>query len=149
MVSGKAKGCTVMLYHWSAQALTVLAFLSVGCERSDPLSAVPNSTGTAILEDKLIGSDARAICVTATPQDVCNSRHSEIYIENVNDLNDVRAKWIDANSVLVEVSSGLVRRKNSTSRNGQIQIRLSLDASPRRIIITHPDGNESISLPPS
>ena len=139
----------VIVNQWSSVVLAVFAMLSCGCKRSDPLSAVPNQTGTAVLEDILIGSDARAICVTATRREACNSKQSEIFIEGIDKLNDVRAKWVDDNSVLVEVGSGLVRKRSDRSRDGRISISLSLNAPTHGIIIDPPAGNNSNPLPSS
>jgi hypothetical protein len=149
MVCAETEGDPMMFYQWSSPALIVFAILSCGCERSDPLSAVPNRTGTAVLEDILIGSDSRAICVTATTREACNSRQSEIYIEDIDSLNDVRAKWADDDLVVVEVTSGVVRRSSDKSRNGLISIRLNLNAPAPKIMINHPTGNDSIPLPSS
>lgn len=147
MVGPETEACAVTVNRWSGPVITVFAILSCGCERSDPLSAVPNRTGTAVLEDMLIGSDSRAICVTATTREACNSKQSEIFIEDIDSLNDVRARWVDDNLVVVDVTSGLVRRKSDRSRDGRIGIRLNLNAPAPRIMINHPTGNHSIPLP--
>jgi hypothetical protein len=127
--------------------LIVFTLLCCGCERSDPLSSVPNRTATAVLEDKLIGNNARAICVTATARETCNSRQSEVYVEGIDSLNDVRAKWVNDDLVTVDVTSGTVQRMSNRSRDGRIDIRLNLNTPRSRIVINHPGGNDSVPLP--
>lgn len=138
-----------MVNRTLSPGLALIAIFSCGCERSDPLSARPNSTGTAILEDKLIGADSRVICVTATLQETCNSRQSEIYVEDVENLNDVTARWIDDELVMVEVVKGTVRRSADRSRDGRIAIRLKLNAPSPSIRVETPDGAISIPRPRS
>lgn len=133
---------------WSRSVLVLFAVFICSCKRSDPLSAVPNSAGTAVLEDMLIGTHSRAICVMATTRDVCSWRHSEIYIENVKNLSDVKARWADDNLVTVDVVTGTVRRFVNRSKDGQIAIRLTRNASPSGITISHPEGSENIPWPP-
>ena len=137
-------------FKWSRPAIVFCGILSCGCERTDPLSAIPNSTGTAILEHKLIGSNSRAICVITTLREACNSRQSEIYIEDVEKPGDVTARWVNEKLVTIDIVSGTVRRGAERSRDGRTTIRLNRNASPRGITIVHPGGNETVPwTPPS
>lgn len=144
MVCAEAERQVVMDCAWSRPALMLFAVLSCSCARSDPLSAVPNSAGTAVLEDQLIGADRRAICVTATAREACSWRQSEIYVEGVKSLSDVRARWVNDNLVVVDVASGTIRRFVDRSRNGRIAIRLTRNVPTSGITIYRPGGNETI-----
>jgi hypothetical protein len=131
---------------WSP-GLALIAIFSCGCERSDPLSVKSNSAGTAILTDTAIGVDSRAICITPTRREPCNSRQSEIFVEDVKSFNDVSAKWVDDNLVTVDIVRGTVRRRTDRSRDGRVAIRLNLNTLPPRIRVDYPGGTTSIPRP--
>jgi hypothetical protein len=96
---------------------------TAACQREDTLSALPNDGGTAMLKDRLIGSDARVICVARSLQDPCDPRSAEVYVQNVPALGDVRAEWISDKLVLVTISAGNIRKFVSVSRDGQVTLR--------------------------
>jgi hypothetical protein len=128
-------------------SIGLITIFCCGCERSDVLSANPNAAGTAFLKDVLIGDNARAICVTNTIQESCTSEQSEIYIDDVARLNDVRSAWINDTLVTVDVISGAVRKAADRSNDGRIAIRLNLNSLAPGIIIDHPAGKKVVRLP--
>lgn len=105
-----------------------VSLLTAGaCGQSDPLSAISNSAGTAILRDTLVGQNSRAICVTTTLNEECSSRTSEVFIEDVSDLTDVKAKWIGDDAVSISFYSGRLSRFSNVSRDGSIGIRIEAE----------------------
>lgn len=133
--------------RWWPPALVLGAVLSGGCERSDPLSAMPNPAGTAMLTDMAIGDDSRAICVTRTLREPCNFRRSEILIDDVEDFDHVTATWAGDDLVIVDVVKGTVRRRADRSRDGRVAIRLNLNAQPPRIRLNYPGGTTTVPRP--
>lgn len=88
--------------------LVAAAAILGGCERSDPLSVIPNPSGTALLHDVLVGDDARLICVTR-PKESCGRRNSQLYITDVPSLLRVQATWENDATVIVYVTQGKIQ----------------------------------------
>lgn len=103
--------------------LAALALVISGCQRADPLSALPNKTGTEMLRKTVLGSDTLLICITPTLQEPCTKKTAEVVAERVPDLMAVRAEWLSSNVVTLVIEGGNIRRLQTRSRSGGVSIR--------------------------
>ena len=114
-------------HHARLSLLAVVALTA--CERTDPLSALPNEAGTAVLQDVAVGADTRIICVTTSLRETCNKRSAEVLVENVRDSADIRSEWVANDAVRVTIGSGVARRFKVHSRDGKVTLQKALPGS--------------------
>jgi hypothetical protein len=108
----------------SSLSAALLANGVAACKRADTLSALPSPNGEMLLIDALVGTDDRIICVASSLSDRCSTDTSDLYVTDLSSPNDLRAAWINENSVRIEINSGHVVRFNSVSKRGGVKIKL-------------------------
>jgi hypothetical protein len=91
----------------------LLAAASIGCQRADPLSALPNDSGTEMLRKTALGSDTLLICVTPTLREPCTRRTAEVVVDG---------DWKSDNVVTLRFGTGDIRRLQRRSRSGRVSL---------------------------
>jgi hypothetical protein len=95
----------------------------MGCQRTDPLSALPNDSGTEILQKILLSSDTLLICVTPTLREPCTRRTAEVVVDEISgDYGAVIAEWKSNEVVTLRFRNGNIRRLQRRSRSGRVLI---------------------------
>jgi hypothetical protein len=101
----------------------LLAAASIGCQRADPLSALPKDSGTEMLRKTALGSDTLLICVTPTLREPCTRRTAEVVVDGVaGDTLAVMADWKSDNVVTLRFGTGDIRRLQRRSRSGRVSL---------------------------
>jgi hypothetical protein len=106
-----------------AFATLLIAAMSMGCQRADPLSAIPNKSGTERLVKTALGSDTLLVCVLPSPKDRCTRQTAEVVVDNFSgDMMAVVAAWKADDVVTLRFRSGDISRLAARSRDGRILI---------------------------